>query len=306
MSFVQRLLRQPQNVWLRWALFQVHLWTGIGVGIYLLVISVSGSALVFRTELHRKFTRPPVTVTPVGSLMTEDQLKEVAYRTYPGYEVTNVWKNKNADQAVEIWLNRNGKVKQRIFNPYTGADMGASEPAGVRLMLWLADLHDNLLYGDKGRFVNGVGSIFLALLCFTGAVIWWPGLGKLRRSLTLELKTNWKRLNWSLHNVIGLWTFAFVFLWAISGIYLVWPDPFAKIVDYFEPFDHAPLGDRLGDDILRWVARLHFGRFYGWPIKTVWTLVGLVPLALFITGALMWWNRVLRPAARQNANLNLE
>jgi uncharacterized iron-regulated membrane protein len=84
MSFVQRLLRQPQNVWLRRALFQVHLWTGIGVGIYLLVISVSGSALVFRTELHRKFTRPPVTVTPVGNLMTEDQLKEVAYRTYPG------------------------------------------------------------------------------------------------------------------------------------------------------------------------------------------------------------------------------
>jgi uncharacterized iron-regulated membrane protein len=28
----------------------------------------------------------------------------------------------------------------------------------------------------------------------------------------------------------------------------------------------------------------------------LWTFMGLIPPALFVTGALMWWNRVLRPA----------
>ena len=40
MSFAERWMRRPQNVWLRRALFQVHLWTGIAVGLYVVAISV--------------------------------------------------------------------------------------------------------------------------------------------------------------------------------------------------------------------------------------------------------------------------
>jgi uncharacterized iron-regulated membrane protein len=39
---------------------------------------------------------------------------------------------------------------------------------------------------------------------------------------------------------------------------------------------------------------LHFGNFGGTPVKILWCLLGLAPMALFGTGALMWWNRVLR------------
>ncbi len=60
MSFLGQWWRQPQKVWLRRALFQVHLWTGVGTGIYILLISISGSVLVFRIELHKKFARGPV------------------------------------------------------------------------------------------------------------------------------------------------------------------------------------------------------------------------------------------------------
>jgi hypothetical protein len=52
MSFVRQWLQRPQNVWLRRALFQIHLWTGVGVGLYVLAISISGSASVFRNEIY--------------------------------------------------------------------------------------------------------------------------------------------------------------------------------------------------------------------------------------------------------------
>ena len=308
MSFIQRLLKQPQGIWLRRALFQVHLWTGIATGLYVVLICVSGSVLVFRTELHTRFTRPPVVVTPAGGLMTDDQLKEGAQKAYPDYTVTNVWRTKNPDQAVELWLDRNGKVTQRIFNPYTGDDLGPSQPAGVRFILWLVSFHDNLTFGETGRFYNGVGSVILTLLCVTGAVIWWPGLGNLRRSLTIELKSNWKRINWGLHSVLGFWAFLLVLMWAVSGVYLVWPETFAHAVDYFDPLDDASTEERFGDFILRWTARIHFGRFAGWPVKALWVVTGLIPPALFVTGALMWWNRVLYPFAlsrRRDSNLEL-
>jgi uncharacterized iron-regulated membrane protein len=38
---------------LKRALFQVHLWIGIGIGLYVMLISLSGSVIVFRRELDR-------------------------------------------------------------------------------------------------------------------------------------------------------------------------------------------------------------------------------------------------------------
>ena len=51
MGFFQRLLRRPQQLWVRQANFQVHLWAGIILAIYLVLIGVTGSIVVFRPEL---------------------------------------------------------------------------------------------------------------------------------------------------------------------------------------------------------------------------------------------------------------
>ena len=84
-------------------------------------------------------------------------------------------------------------------------------------------------------------------------------------------------------------------MWGVTGIYLSFPEPFMAVVDYLEPFDETQFDLRVGDTVLYWLAYLHFGRFAGWPIKLLWALIGLVPPVMFITGALMWWNRVVQP-----------
>jgi uncharacterized iron-regulated membrane protein len=274
------------------------LWSGIAVGLYLLLISVTGSLLVFRIELHNMFNHPPVQVVATGERMTDDQLKAAALRTFPGYAVSHVWPQKDLTRPVEIWLEKErvpGSL-HRIFDPYTGNYLGYPDPAMVRFIVWLASLHDELLNGEKGRDVNGIGAISLTVLCVTGMIIWWPGIANWRRSLTFDLKQNWKLFNWHLHSAVGFWTFLLVFMWAVSGIYLAFPNPFQNVVDHFQPLDESkPALTRSGDVVLQWLARLHFGRFGGWPIKALWTVLGLIPLILFITGAVMWWNRVLRP-----------
>jgi uncharacterized iron-regulated membrane protein len=222
-SFFRRLLRQPQGVWGRKALFQIHLWTGIGAGIYIFLISVSGSAIVFRAELHRMFTRPPLTVEPSGERMTDEQVTATAERAYPGWKVSKIWETKAPTQPAEVWLERGDSRKQRAFNPYNGADLGNPEPFGVRAILWLVDLHDNLLYDETGRKANGVGAILLTLLCVTGAIIWWPGLTKWRQSLQAQWNGNWKRFNWGLHSALGFWSFLFVALWALRESISLFP-----------------------------------------------------------------------------------
>jgi len=300
MSFWSRWLRYPQTFRARKALFQVHLWTGIAVGLYVLLVSVSGSLLVYRPQLSRALLRRPPVIAASRERMTPEELKQTAQRAYPEYKITQVVDRKNPDQAVEIWFDRGGTTRQRLFDPYTGEDLGDTLGASFRSISWLLELHDNLLYGRTGRLVNGVGGIFLTLLSVTGAILWWPGIKNWRRSLAVDWKAKGWLFHWSLHSALGFWFLAFVFLWAFSGIYLCFPEPFNEVVEYLQPLDVSSRAPRLGDTALFWLSRLHFGRFYGWPSRVLWVVLGLIPPALFVTGALMWWTRTLRNGARQS------
>jgi len=303
MGFFTRAYRQPQGLWIRKAMFQVHLWIGIAVGLYVVVVCVTGSVLVFRRELMRAYVnRPKVSAHAPGQQgLTDDQLKAIATRAYPGFEVENVWHGRRDTAPVDIWMQRGPGGREKLahlFDPYTGADLGETRPRGVRVIDWLVRLHDDLLGGMTGRLVNGVGSILVTLLCFTGAIIWWQGGGKWRRGLTVQWRAGWQRINWDLHSAIGFWAFIAVLLWAVSGIYLVFPSPFGALVDYLQPGDPQSLVPRSGDLALEWLAKLHFGRFAGAKIRWTWAILGVIPPVLFITGAVMWWNRVLKPYRR--------
>ena len=293
----QRWVRHPQALWVRRALFQVHLWTGIAIGLYVLVISLTGSVLVYRSELRQIFNPQPRIVTQGENRMSPEALTDVAQRAYPDDTVSIFVDPDDPTHAVTISVNRSGVVSQMYFDPYTGGDLGHALPWGWRLTTWLLDLHDNILAGGTGRVFNTLGAASVMLLGFTGGIIWWPGLQSWRRSLTVDFRANWKRLTWSLHGALGFWTLAFVLMWGATGIYLSYPQPFTDLVNYLEPFEMETFEPRVGDAVLYWFTALHFGRFGGWLTKLLWAVVGLVPPAMVITGFLMWWNRVVRPQA---------
>jgi len=259
----QRWVRQPQKVWLRRAIFQVHLWAGIGLGLYVFFISVTGSVLVYRNELY-------VAVTP-----------------------------------------------DVVPSSATPAEAAANVPLGMWLVDTLIDAHDNLLAGRTGRLVNGAGAIAVLLMCLTGAVLWWPGIARWREHLVLRRGVGWRRFTWQLHGVVGFWSCAFLLVLALSGMYLCFPDQFAALADWLQPPTNDNAGTRFVDGALYWLAYLHFGRINGIGIpcsgpglcdqttKAVWAIVGALPAAMFVTGAIMWWNRVVRRWLRRGRSAPL-
>ncbi len=297
MGLIARWIEQPRSVWLRRVLFQVHLWTGLGLGVYIAAISLTGSILVFRVELLNHFDRGPVQVAAVGERLDETEIEAAARRAYPGYDVTRTFEGREPDVAVEVWLERDGRRLQKLFDPFTGRDLGNAVPAGIRFTSWTLELHDSLLLGETGQVVNGAAGVLFTLLSLTGIVVWWPGRRAWRRSLYVQIRASWKRVNWSLHSTAGFWTAALLFVWGLSGVYLVFPGPFMTAADLIEPFDPENFEPRIVDEAMAWLARLHFGRFAGLGGKIVWAAAGLVPPLLLGTGAVMWWNRVVRRGA---------
>ena len=266
-SVYQRWLQRPQTTFLRKAVFQVHLWSGMLLGLYIVAVCVSGSAVVFRIDLYD------------------------------------------------------------LMNPYR-------DKAGIQLayavMRWVSDLHGNLFLGSGGMMANAIGGFLTAGVCLTGMVIWWPGIAKWRRAMTIRAGVGWKRLMFDLHSAVGFWIFGLLFMWGVTGGYFVFPEPFRAAIEYFTPIfpppvsqtpaaqaaqappqaDAAPPRPRprrpqtLGQKILRAFSYAHYGNFAGWPFKVLWVILGLAPAVLFFTGAVMWWNRVVSPAKRRAETKN--
>ena len=273
MTLWQSWVQRPQNLWVRKIFFQIHLWVGISVGLYVAVISISGSAIVYHSELHRT-----VVVADAGRpRMPVEEVEQRVRRAYPTFEVLSIAEPQKPDQPDAVVLEAHSRRVARLFDPYTGADLGDPRSGLDRVLGWLADLHDNLLSGLTGRTLNGIGAFLVVLLSCTGTIIWWPGIKNWRRSITIKRETRFARFNWDLHSAVGFWCSFSVLIWGISGICLCFPG----ILDFL-----------LGHEIRFWITRLHFGRFNG-GTEALWTVLGLAPAVLAGSGALMWWNRVL-------------
>jgi uncharacterized iron-regulated membrane protein len=220
MSFLRTFVHHPRKLWLRRAFFQIHLWSGVLLSLYVVMIALTGSILVFRTELTRALlpkTLTPYTVSRTAPIAT---VLENFKTAYPGARLETI--QMPSPQMPTFLLSAN-KGDQEAFallaDPVT-ADLRLQPRTWID---WTYDLHVYLLLGKSyGIQVNGIGAAFLLLLTITGLVLWWPGVKIWARGLRISFKHNWKRINFDAHNAIGFWTLFIVFWWALSGIYFAW------------------------------------------------------------------------------------
>lgn len=228
MGFIDR----PQTVWLRRALFQVHLWLGVALAIYFTVIGVTGSVLVFREELDAWLqpALPPVTAPAGAPLATLDQVVDSVHRAFPGRAVFSIRMPYGSNPRTVAYIEGIDEVRVAvILDPHDARVLKTVWLKGTWVD-WTAQLHINLLGGRTGLLINGVGAVLLLVLCLSGAVIWWPGIKSWTRALTIDLRRGWRRINFDLHSAVGIWTLLWVAMWSVTTIYFVWPGPVTAVV----------------------------------------------------------------------------
>ena len=368
-------LKQPRQLWWRNALFQIHLWMGIVIGVYFLLIGVTGSLIVYKKELERAMIPQLIHVAPQPSKASFQGMYESVQRAYPKATIGNVFLYPEGTS----WSFRLSQNKERIqvyVDPYTGRVLGEDRYSDKFLQL-AYDFHVHLLVGDTGELLNGIGGFCMVAMALSGVVVWWPGIRSWRNALRYAKHANWKRQNYDVHKLTGLASVVFLVLLGFTGSYWTWPRQYEAALawltqgpakttppvvpatprDQWKDLDtilaaarsalpegqhslfrfasrpgdthslkrvlprdwrtqgddtvyvdpatakvvrldfHAeqPLGVRLQRDIYA----LHFGTFGGSVTRLIWVLVGLFPGVLFLTGLLMYRNRVLVKRSRQ-------
>ena len=158
---------------MRRLLFQVHLWLGVLLGLYVVVVCVSGAVLVFRIDLQRALDPHLFTPGAAGPLADPVAVMESVSRAYPQHGLSGVEAPTTRRPVYLAYVTKGVEFRTVLIDPVSAVVLGdLPERAVVRA---LQDLHYNLLGGRTGRTINGVGALAILVLCATGLVVWWPG-----------------------------------------------------------------------------------------------------------------------------------
>lgn len=366
---------------MRRALFQIHLWLGVVLGLYVVVVCVSGAALVFRIDLQRALDPHLFTPSAAGPLADPVAVMASVTRAYPQYNLSGVDAPTTLRPTYLAYVTSGSEFKTVLIDPVSTVVLGElpQRPA-IRA---LQDLHYNLLGGRTGRTLNGLGAFAILCLGVTGVVIWWPGTKAWRRGFVVDFGRDrpssprpwWtrRRVVWELHRAVGIWSVAFIAMSAVTGLSFVFPAGFRLVVNRLSPItapqsprsaphmgetatsswpqmiDRAralaprltvarvvlPFGERgtflvlfaersptpagseltsiyldqytgerlattagartWGDAVMSRLTPWHVGGVGGQVGRVTWFVLGLSPAVLFVTGMLVWWQRVVRP-----------
>ena len=218
---------------------QVHLWLGVLIGLYVVVVCVSGAALVFRIDLQRALDPHLFTPSTAGPLADPVAVMESVSRAYPQHKLSGVDAPTTLRPTYLAYVTSGNEFRTVLIDPVSTVVLGdlPDRPA-IRT---LQNLHYNLLGGRTGRTINGIGAFGILFLCITGLVIWWPGAKAWPRGFVVNfppsLKLWWasRRVVWELHRAVGIWSVLFIAMSAITGLAFVFPSGFRSVVSRISP-----------------------------------------------------------------------
>src|SRR5215470_604937 len=144
MGFIDR----PQRVWFRRALFQVHLWAGVAIGLYVIAISLSGSILVFQQDLLDDTHR---SAPSANNRISFGEAVSLAQRAHPDSHLHYIDnRNRNADVVSVLLTNARGTQVVNVDRASGRVVDDSLRQQRHSVLSFLEDLHNQLLGGGTG------------------------------------------------------------------------------------------------------------------------------------------------------------
>ncbi|MEQ1946349.1 MAG: PepSY-associated TM helix domain-containing protein [Bryobacteraceae bacterium] len=282
-SLWERWMRRPQSVWIRKAMFQLHLWIGIAVGIYIVVVCVSGSLLVFRNDIYDLFDG----WTKAGPTPNQQSIMKTGYVAVRWMtelhgklllKYDGMWYNAVGGfvtsflcvTGLVIWWPGREKWKRAL---------GFRMDVGWKRLNF--DMHSSIgFWTFLILFVWGMtGGYFVFPEPFRAVVNTFAPINPPAQPRPQQPQASSSTSPSSAAAANGAVTAA---------------PPNGPVVLRRQ---RRPL--TTGGKILRGFSSAHYGNFGGWPVKVLYMILGFAPVLLFGTALVMWWNRVLAPVSKR-------
>lgn len=205
------------------AWFKIHWILGLGAGLVLSIVGVSGAALTYEKEILQAINKSTFTVTvpehgkklPLDRLLAQvqEELKK---------PISAVALSSDPKASMSVTVPGEGPSARRgvthYINPYTGEILPQIQ--GRTFFVFMQDLHRRLTYGNVGKQIVGASSIVLLVLVVSGIYLYWPRIRRsFGKSLTFSLKSKGRYLLYSMHSAVGMWVTLLYVLAVLTGLY---------------------------------------------------------------------------------------
>jgi uncharacterized iron-regulated membrane protein len=219
-------LKLPNPV--RKIILKIHLWLGLGTGLVVFIVSITGAMYCFAPELQQ-LTQPYRSVTIQNTrFLPASELIAIAEKQIPDKKAKRLYYGQPNKAAYALFFDKDGYYYAVFMNPYDGTVLKTKNMRKDFYTIILY-LHFTLLI-PYGQEIVGWSTLIFFLMIVSGIILWWPRNKAAKKArFTIKWGTSPKRLNYDLHNVLGFYSSWILLFTVFTG--LIWAfDGFAATV----------------------------------------------------------------------------
>ncbi|HEX8507399.1 MAG TPA: PepSY-associated TM helix domain-containing protein [Hymenobacter sp.] len=208
------------------AIGKLHLWLGLGSGLVVFIVSLTGAIFTFQDEI-RDLTEPwrKVEASATAPLLPS-RLQAAALAKHPGVAKATTWVTYFGPgrSATVFFTDPTGAPTQVYLNPYTGRVLHEQDLRRHFFSI-VQEIHMTLLLpAAVAKWVVGGSVIVFLVMLGTGLVLWWPKRRQERKQrFTIKWGGRWRRVNYDLHNVLGFYVASIAGVLALTGLFMIFP-----------------------------------------------------------------------------------
>lgn len=200
-------------------IFKLHSWTALFAMIPIVLISITGSILVFKPEIDRwLMPKSAKLINITDQRKNLDVLLENIAAQLPEYEIGTweIMSDRETSDAIYVIKMGTFDWYKVYFNPYTAKILSPPVPLDHSLTDWLVELHYTFLLHESGIFFGIIFSIALLFLGVSGLIIYrkfW------QRLFTLRWNKHLITFFSDFHKMVGIISTPILITLAITGGY---------------------------------------------------------------------------------------
>lgn len=223
----------------RKTLFNLHLYAGLVVGLFLLTASLTGLVLAFRPKFDPAYRADYFHLAPLPARLPIDQVVLAARQVYPKAKLDYVEVDPNPASADLV---RMGDRDEVFVDPYRGTVLKVRNKE-YAFFYMVEKLHRYLFLGKQGQWLTGTAAFALFVMIGTGVYLWWPRTAKsLSTAFRFDRSLQSRAWNVNLHKVVGIYSAVLLAVSAFTGGAEL-PNWVAKV--YFAPASSRGIGRAL-------------------------------------------------------------
>jgi uncharacterized iron-regulated membrane protein len=196
---------------------KVHKYLSFVFGIFIVLLCLSGSILVFEHDI-KNFQHPELYKVSPGNA-TFSEIETNIKEAYPSGKIDRIYTPEGPfGQGTYLYRVKEGKTVHTLsIDPGTG-EINGTEGDESPFIVWLKSFHSTLLIPVYGIDVVGWIGFILAFILITGLYMWWPGIKRMLQGLKWRKNApnSYAKFS-SLHRVIGVYTIPILLVITLSG-----------------------------------------------------------------------------------------